>query len=69
LPWEFGPYQTVHRRFIQWARAGIWDKVLKELAKDADPESIMIDGSYVKLHRHGSGAKGGTSIRKSGEAK
>jgi len=69
LPPEFGPYQTVHRRFIQWARAGTWDQVLKELAKDADPEAIMIDGSYVKLHQHGSGAKGGTLNRKSDEVK
>ena len=44
---------------------GIWDEVLAELSKDADPEAIMIDGSFVKLHQHGTGAKGGTSIRKS----
>jgi len=69
LPSEFGPYQTVHGRLIQWARAGTWDKVLLELAKDADFEAIMIDGSYVKLHQHGTGAKGGTSIRKSDAVK
>jgi len=69
LPPEFGSYQTVHRRFTQWARAGTWDEVLWELAKDADPEAIMIDGTFVKLHQHGSGAKGGALNRKSDEAK
>jgi transposase len=69
LPPEFGPYQTVHRRFLQWARAGTWDEVLLELAKDADPEAIMIDGTFVKLHQHGTGAKGGTSGNKSDEVK
>ncbi|MBW1712301.1 MAG: transposase [Deltaproteobacteria bacterium] len=69
MPPEFGPYQTVHRRFTQWARAGTWNEVLLELAKDADPEAIMIDGTFVKLHQHGSGAKGGALNRKSDEAK
>ncbi len=69
LPPEFGAWQTVYKRFWQWANLGIWDEVLAELSKDADPEAIMIDGSFVKLHQHGSGAKGGTSNRKSGEVK
>ena len=73
-PWrdllpEFGPWQTVYSRFQQWAKQGVWDEVLQELIKDADFEAIMIDGSFVKLHQHGSGAKGGTSASKSGEAK
>ena len=69
LPPEFGPWQTVYGRFIRWAKQGVWDEVLRELTKDADWEAIMIDGSFVKLHQHGAGAKGGTSIRKSVAAK
>ena len=64
LPPEFGAWQTVYKRFWQWANSGIWDEVLAKLSKDADPEAIMIDGSFVKLHQHVTGAKRGTSIRK-----
>ena len=69
LPPELGAWQTAYKRFSQWAKLGIWEEVLLELSKDADLEAAMIDGSFVKLHQHGSGAKGGTSNRKSGEAK
>ena len=60
LPKEFGPWQTAYKRFAMWAKLAIWDDILKMLSKDADPEAILIDASYVKLHQHGSGAKGGT---------
>ena len=69
LPAELGTWQTVYKRFWQWAKLGIWDEVLAELSRDADPEAIMIDGSFVKLHQHGIGAKGGTSTGKSEEVK
>lgn len=64
LPLEYGAWQTVYKRFRQWAKCGIWDEIFHELSKDADPEAIMIDASYVKLHQHGTGAKGGTSNSK-----
>jgi len=69
LPSEFGAWQTVYKRFSQWAKLGIWDDVLTELSMDADPEAIIIDASFVKLHQHGTGAKGGTSNSKSDEVK
>ena len=64
LPKEFGPWQTAYKRFAKWAKLAVWDDILLEFSKDADPEAILIDASYVKLHQHGSGAKGGTSNKK-----
>jgi hypothetical protein len=46
-----------------------WDKLLEELEKSVDLESISIDASYVKLHQYGTDAKGGTSYKRSGEVK
>ena len=40
--------------------------MFKVLAEDADFECAMIDGSIVKVHRHGQGAKGGLKARLSG---
>ena len=69
LPSEFGPWRTVYGRFANWAKLGAWDAVLQELTRDADWDAIMIDASYIKLHQHGTGAKGGTSYKKSAEAR
>ena len=40
--------------------------MFRALAEDADFEYTMIDGTIVKVHRHGQGAKGGLKIRPSG---
>ncbi|MCX6071607.1 MAG: IS5 family transposase [Chloroflexi bacterium] len=34
LPDRYPPYQTCHRRFQQWVRAGTWDHLLRALAAD-----------------------------------
>lgn len=69
LPEFFGPWQTVYKRFAMWAKLALWDGILSVVSKDADFESIMIDASYVKVHQHGTGAKGGTSLRRLVEAR
>ena len=69
LPGEFGPWNTVHKRFLEWAKLEVWDDLLRMLSINADPEAIIIDATFIKLHQHGTGAKGGTSIRRSGVAR
>ncbi|MFW5735432.1 MAG: IS5 family transposase [Oceanidesulfovibrio sp.] len=63
LPEEFGPWQTVYKRFNAWAKAGVWATVLEEFSLDADFESIILDGSYVRAHQHATGARGGLKSR------
>jgi transposase len=58
LPERYPPYQTCHRRFQQWTRAGVFAKILGVLAEDLeqrgklDLSEAFIDGSF-------SGAKKG----------
>ncbi len=54
------------RRFRRWMKADVFYGMFKALAADADFEYAMIDGSIVKVHRHGQGAKGGYQARPSG---
>lgn len=66
LPERYGSWKTVYSRFRRWQQAGIWDRVLADLQRNADAaghldwEIQFIDSSIVRAHQHAAGAKGGT---------
>ena len=66
LPEEFGHWNTVFKRFRYWAERGVFERMFEAVSGEADMEYAMIDGTIVKVHRHGQGAKGGLAIRPSG---
>jgi len=53
LPDRYPPYQTCHRRFQEWVRAGVFEQMLRALAKDVkergklDLTECFIDGTFV----------------------
>ena len=57
LPERFGDFRVVHTRFTRWSKRGVWEKVFKTLAEDADNEYAMIDSTIVRAHQHSAGAK------------
>ena len=57
LPERFGSWKNVHQRHDRWSKSGVWNKVLTELAADADNEYAMIDSTIVRAHQHSAGAK------------
>jgi transposase len=65
LPDVLGNWFSVWKRFRRWALKGVFDKVFKTLSGEPDMEYALIDGTIVKVHRHGAGAKGGLKIRPS----
>ena len=66
LPEEFGNWNSVFRRFRRWALKGAFESLFKALAGDPDFEYVLIDGTIVRVHQHGTGAKGGLKLRPSG---
>ena len=61
LPERYPPYQTCHRRFQQWVRAGTWPRMLRALAADLaergglDLSEGFTDGTFA-------GAKKGAAV-------
>jgi len=63
LPKGFGKWGSVWKRFRRWALKGVFGRIFKELSKDPDFEYAIVDGTIVRVHKHGAGAKGGLKIR------
>ncbi len=66
LPDAFGKWKTVYTRFSRWAGKGIWESLFNKMAEEPDFEYAIVDGTIVRVHQHGAGARGGLSIRRSG---
>ena len=59
LPARYPPYQTCHRRFQQWVKSGVLEKLLSALAEDlrtrgkVDLTEAYVDGSHAAAQRGG----------------
>lgn len=62
LPDRFGPWQSVYDRFRNWARKGLWDRILLRLqarklaSGTADLDLYCIDGTVIRAHQSAAGA-------------
>lgn len=66
LPGTFGNWNSVFQRFRRWALKGVFERLFQILSGEPDFEYALIDGTIVRVHQHGTGAKGGLKIRRSG---
>ena len=63
LPAQFGAWNSVFRRFRRWAQKGVFDRLFAAFSDDPDFEYVMVDATIVRVHQHGTGAKGGLRVR------
>lgn len=57
LPIKYGAYQTVHRRYQEWIRQGVFEVILRELAQDMEEcgkfslNECFIDGTFASAKK------------------
>ncbi len=69
LPAAFGNWNTVFKRFRHWVKLDVFKRIFDAVSDDPDMEFAMIDGTIVKVHRHGQGSKGGLKAKPSAAPK
>ena len=63
LPERYGPWETVYRRFREWDRGGVLDRILKRLQWRLDEDGyidwseLYVDGSSVRASAAAAGAQ------------
>jgi transposase len=51
-PKDYGPAKTLYNRWKRWGEAGVFIRIMEGLATaGADPQTVMIDATYLKAHR------------------
>ena len=63
LPARFGAWNSVFRRFRRWAQKGVFERLFAAVSGEPDFEYVMVDGTIIRVHQHGTGAKGGLRVR------
>ena len=59
LPERFGPWSTIHNRFLRWSMKERWQEIFNALAITDDEVGGLMDGTVVRAHQDSSGGLGG----------
>lgn len=56
MPQRYGIWSTISSRFYRWSKAGIWDRLLKQIQEKADAANQLewqvhyVDGTVIRAH-------------------
>src|SRR5690242_1760031 len=59
LPPAYGKWYSVHKRFIRWAKAGVWQMIFDTVVSSSDKKDgcVMLDSTLIRAHQHAAGAR------------
>jgi transposase len=69
LPEMFGNWNSTFKRFRRWVEKDVFARLFRVLSGDPDFEYALVDGTLIRVHQHGTGAKGGTSRQAIGRSR
>ncbi len=69
LPPPYPPWRSVYTRWRRWVQRKVWSQVLAFLAQEHDPETYAIDATYIRVHAHGTRARGGYTTQAVGRSR
>ncbi|QOH73286.1 transposase [Pseudomonas putida] len=58
LPSDYGKWNTAFKRFRDWMKADVFNRLFEAVSDEPDRQYAMVDAPIIKVHRHGQGAKG-----------
>ena len=50
LPGEYGPPTTIYNRFNRWNYVGHWDRIIEAVADAHNVDTVMVDGTSIRVH-------------------
>jgi transposase len=50
LPYDYGNWRAIHKRFKYWSERDIWKGLFEHLQQDPDMEWVMIDSTIIRAH-------------------
>lgn len=56
LPSEFGKWNTIFKRFEEWSKKGIWEKLHQRTIEMPDMEWLLMDSTVVRSHACAAGS-------------
>ncbi len=69
LPVEFGPWQTIYGYYRQWARTGLWGRILSSIVKRSGSRVRLVDGTHMVAHQCAANPEGGAESQAMGKTR
>lgn len=66
LPPQLGNWHNVYTRFSRWGKAGVWQRIIEAVSRDADLQALLLDSTIVRAHQHAAGAQKNRARKRSG---
>jgi transposase len=57
LPEQYGPWNSVYKRYARWCDHDVWPRLLGHFSADPDMESVFLDSTIIRAHPCAAGAQ------------
>lgn len=57
LPEQYGPWNSVYKRYARWCDHDVWWRMLRHFSDDPDLESVFLDSTIIRAHPCAAGAQ------------